>query len=154
MNDVLQKPTPADDLFRAIHRAVGESRESSAVTESLVDRQMMLAVCGANESVMEGLKTAVLENLPKQLADLELLDARGSLPELRESAHKIAGTLRAFSKPCGDLALTIEESAIAGDVAACHRGVEQLVREARRLLQEIESLTFSDLMKVAEPIVA
>ncbi|HVJ85756.1 MAG TPA: response regulator, partial [Caulifigura sp.] len=154
MNDVLQKPTPADDLFRAIDAVMSGSPPSPGETESLIDRQMMLAVCGANENVMEGLKAAVLENLPKQLGDLERLDASGSLVELREAAHKIAGTLRAFSKPCGELALAIEESAIAGDSAACHRGVDQLAQEVRRLLKEIEGLTFSDLMKVAKPIVA
>lgn len=154
MDDVLQKPMPPDELFHAIEELLARQPAVSLRKESsLIDFEMLLSVCGGDETVMEGLKSVFLENLPKQLRELEKIDKEGALPALRESAHKIAGMLRAFSRECGDLALLIEEAAIAGDRPTCRREVERLVKDASRLMHEVESLTFQSLQDAA-PLMA
>lgn len=153
MDDVLQKPAPPEVLFRTMERVLAPSDDASGTLPTLVDAEMLLAVCGADETVLEGLKAAFLENLPQQLDELRRFAAQGQLPQLREAAHKVAGMLRAFSRECGDLALAIEEAAIAGDEPSCRIGVERLLGDAGRLVREVEAMTFASLRQ-ATPLAA
>ncbi len=69
----------------------------------------------------------------------------GDLALLRESAHKLYGTLAAFSTVAGALALTLEDSATGGDVDSCRELVDQLEAVCAELVDDTQRLTIDAL---------
>jgi HPt (histidine-containing phosphotransfer) domain-containing protein len=67
------------------------------------------------------------------------------LPRLRETAHRLYGTLAAFSTIAGAVALTIEDSALREDIDSCAELVERLESMCSELLEDTRALTLDEL---------
>ncbi|WP_162130552.1 PAS domain S-box protein [Schlesneria paludicola] len=145
MDAVLAKPIRPNDLAAAIQRVVTTSANAQASQEDLIDSKMVLSVCGGSDEVLQLLVHSFLENVPSQLRELQEWSTARDLASLREAAHKSASALRTFSRKAGNLALQIEDTAVAGDLAECQRTVSQLNACCETLLHQVQSLSVQDL---------
>ena len=152
MDAVLAKPIRPADLRDAIRRITTESVGSLAVPEDLIDDKMVLSVCGGSEDVLQLLVHSFLETVPSQLQDLEAKSSAHDLTSLREAAHTSASALRTFSRKAGDLALQIEETALAGDLMECQRTVSQLKECCHALWPQVQSLSVQNLQSRRRPV--
>lgn len=150
MDEFLAKPIEAAAPWATIERLMADVRHAAraprSVERGLLDPRAILRACGSDVTILEKLRVAFRRNLPGQLARVRAAQERGDLLELREAVHQIVGTVGVVSTVTADLASTLEDAAIRGDVESCAALVVRLgslcdaLREATLTLS-IESLS-------------
>jgi len=169
MDDLVPKPMKAEQLWSTIdsvlasarnattsHREEGSEQEGASMPSSTekpisssLDAEMVLSVCGRSESLLRKLADSFRGNLPGLMRHIEEALHADDLPAVREGAHKIASTLRAFSRTAGEEALALEEAAEAGRGDECRARVRALASHCRRLIPQVESVTLDELDRLA-----
>jgi HPt (histidine-containing phosphotransfer) domain-containing protein len=111
----------------------------------LLDPSAILRMCGGRPDVLgrlcEVFRRTVDDHLSRSREALE----QGDLPRLRVAAHKLAGTLSAFSTVAGTLASDLEDAAAAGELARCTELFAHLDATCAEVLEETSRLTFETL---------
>lgn len=142
MNEYVSKPIDRKHLVQTIERLIGQAISQD---EYLITPRTVLGACGGDDVLLQQLKTTFQANLPIRLEQLKAAIATGSLPNLLEQAHKLAGMLSTFSQVAGNLATRVEDEADAGDLSSACDMAMQLVTMSGSLLRQVEPLTLDQL---------
>jgi HPt (histidine-containing phosphotransfer) domain-containing protein len=117
----------------------------------LIDPVVLLAACGGDLAMLRKMCRRFQSLVPEDLAAVrDALHDQDAL-RLREAAHKLYGTLSAFSTVAGDQAADLEDLAARGLLKEASVVVEQLDRCATELARLAGGLTVETLRKLAEP---
>jgi CheY-like chemotaxis protein len=164
MDECLTKPYSAPDLWATMNRVLRkneggnmeeENEETSPADSSsamgLIDPMVLLAACGGDPAMLRKMCRRLQSLVPEDLAAVrDALHAQDA-PRLREAAHKLYGTLSAFSTVAGDQAADLEDLAARGMLPEALPIMEQLDRCATELVRLAGGLTIETLRKLAEP---
>jgi two-component system, sensor histidine kinase and response regulator len=165
MDDYLSKPIRTADLWTAIDRLVsahavspaaplgnpkvarsGDARDR-ATSGSLLDPVVLLAACGGVAKLLGEMCQNFKSNAPALLA--EVRDALGDHDAARlvEAAHKLYGTITAFSTVAGQVVSDLEDRAADGHLEEARPLVGQLEAMAQELIQQLDDLSLEALRK-------
>jgi HPt (histidine-containing phosphotransfer) domain-containing protein len=117
----------------------------AAVEPGLLDARAILRASGGQAGVLEKLRIVFRRTLPVQMARVRAALGRGDLPELREAAHQIVGTVGAFSTVAAGVASTLEDAAIREDHESCAALVDRLGSLCDALLEATVTLSIDSL---------
>jgi two-component system, sensor histidine kinase and response regulator len=145
MDDFLSKPIEADALWTAIDRVVEGLPAGAGRGAPLLDARAILRTCGGQAAIFEGLCEVFRQSLPGHLVQIRSALGERDLSRLREGAHRLYGTLGAFSTIAGDVALTLEDAAAGEDEKTCSELVDHLESMCADLIEETRRLTFDAL---------
>ncbi len=164
MDECLTKPYTAADLWAAMDRVLRKDEggnmkdekdktspaDSSSAT-GLIDPMVLLAACGGDPAMLRKMCRRLQTLVPEDLAAVrDALHDQDAL-RLREAAHKLYGTLSAFSTVAGDQAADLEDLAARGLLQEALPVVEQLDECATELARLAGGLTIETLQQLAEP---
>ena len=164
MDECLTKPYTAADLWAAIDRVLRKdeggnmknekdktSPANSSFATGLIDPMVLLAACGGDPAMLRKMCRRLQTLVPEdQSAVRDALHDQDAL-RLREAAHKLYGTLSAFSTVAGDQAADLEDLAARGLLREALPVVEQLDKWATELARLAGGLTIETLQQLAEP---
>ncbi|AKU93828.1 diguanylate cyclase/phosphodiesterase (GGDEF & EAL domains) with PAS/PAC sensor(s) [Labilithrix luteola] len=145
MDDFLPKPIEAEALWAALARITTQFSPTTARESRLLDPRAILRACAGDPDVFDRLREVFRKALPNHLARVRAPLLEHDLPRLAEAAHKLYGTLGAFSTIAGALALTVEDAAKREDSERCSDLVDQLDAMCAELLEDTRGLTMDDL---------
>jgi CheY-like chemotaxis protein len=141
MDDFLAKPVQAADLWAAMDRVVVVGPPEGLPDPGLLDPRVLLAACGGDAAILEKLCQTFRVRLPDHLeAVRDALEGRDA-PRLCEAAHKLCGTLAAFSTAAGGVASELEDLAEQGRLEEARPLVGQLKTMAGELLRLVDGLS-------------
>lgn len=146
MDDFLSKPIEVQALWTSIDRVLAGFSPAARRGSQLLDSKAILRVCGGHAETLDRLGAAFRQSLPAQLRAVQSALEVGDLVRLCEGAHKLYGTLAAFSTEAGALALKLEDMSACGDVEGCVGLVRQLEVTCADLVEATRSLTLDALM--------
>jgi len=158
MDDYLSKPIRAADLFVAIHRVVQADGASPTASSnagdhtSLLDPVVLLAVCGGVAKLLDQMGRNFKSNAPSLLTEIGGALRDQDAPRLRQAAHKLHGTITAFSTVAGAVASDLEDLAACGQLEAAQPLVERLGAMVGELIEQVDRLsieTLQDLVGIA-----
>jgi HPt (histidine-containing phosphotransfer) domain-containing protein len=145
MDDFLAKPIQAADLWAATERVTGFRPPADRPGPGLLDPRVLLAACGGDATTLEKICQVLRARLPDHLTAVqEALRERDGL-RLSEAAHKLCGTVAAFSTLVGAVASDLEDQAALGQLDEARPLVEQLEATARELTQQVDGLSIESL---------
>jgi HPt (histidine-containing phosphotransfer) domain-containing protein len=164
MDECLTKPYSAADLWATMNRVLRkdeggnmeeENEETSPADSSsamgLIDPMVLLAACGGDPAMLRKMCRRLQSLVPEDLAAVrDALHAQDA-PRLREAAHKLYGTLSAFSTVAGDQAADLEDLAARGMLNEALPFMERLNKCATELARLADGLTVEILQQLAEP---
>lgn len=143
MDDFVSKPLCPDELSAALARvgqtstqepAPSEPAAVSSSSESLVDWDAALRSVGGDQSILDSVVEAALEELPRLIDQLSQAIESSSLEVIKRSAHTINGALRIFSpRQAIEIAGQIERLAASGSLEK----ITPLVPQLKVLLEEV-----------------
>src|SRR5262249_50684337 len=116
----------------------------------LIDPKVLLAACGGDPAMLRKMCRRLQSLVPEDLAAVRDAFHDQDALRLREAAHKLYGTLSAFSTVAGDQAADLEDLAARGMLDEAPVVVEQLDRCATELARLAGGLTVETLRKQAE----
>ena len=145
MDAFLSKPIEVEELWRAIDRVVANAPPAKRQPARLLDARAILQACGARPAVFDRLCQVFRASVPGHLTAIRSALEQQDWPLLRVEAHKLAGTLSAFSTIAGTLASTLEDAAADGNGERCVQLVGQLESTCNALREETRSLTLEAL---------
>jgi CheY-like chemotaxis protein len=149
MDDFLAKPIQAADLWAATERVTGSRPPADRPGPGLFDPRVVLAACGGDAATLETICQVLRARLPDHLMAVhDALRTRDAV-RLREAAHKLCGTVAAFSTVVGAVASDLEDQAARGQLEAAGPLVEQLEALARELIQQVDGLSIEALREQA-----
>ena len=140
MDDFLSKPIEADALWAAIDRIVLAFPPARSRPSRLIDHRALSRACGGRQAVLVKLCGVFQRSLPDHMANVRLALGERDLNQLSRAAHKLYGTLAAFSTVAGALALTLEDLAKQEDVDSAAELVDRLEAMCSELLTDARSL--------------
>jgi PAS domain S-box-containing protein len=147
MDDFLSKPIRAADLFAAIERAVTVRGVSPTSTPelgdavSLLDPVVLLAACGGVATLLGEICQRFRSDAPALLSALgEALGDRDA-PRLQGAAHKLHGTISAFSTVAGEAASELEDLAALGHLEEARPLVGRLESMVGELIRQVDGLS-------------
>lgn len=157
MDDFLTKPFRAVDLQAALGRIAGlypmieaSGRHPEESKFTVLDPGVLLSACGGDETMLGKIIVSCRLHLPQQLAMVrDHVRNRDSL-QLRESAHKLAGIVVAFSTLAASAASDLEELAAADQTENYLPTTARVEAHCEQLLREIDGLTIADLVRSDE----
>ncbi len=150
MDDYLTKPFKAADLWATIDRVVRRHPPQRTDRLDPIDRQVLLAACGADPAMLQKMCRSLEARVPEHLAAVrEALHGRDAL-RLREAAHKFCGMLSAFSTVAGNQAADLEDAAASAQLDRAQPIVAELEMITGELLKRVEGLTIGRLRHQAE----
>src|SRR5262245_12545990 len=116
MDDFLAKPIQAADLWAATERVTGSHLPDDRPGPGLLDPRVLLAACAGDAAILEEICQVLRARLPDHLTAVqEALRERDAI-RLREAAHKLCGTVAAFSAVVGAVASDLEDHAARGQL--------------------------------------
>ncbi len=164
MDECLTKPYSAADLWATMDRVLrkdesgnrkDENEEASPADSSaatgLIDPMVLLAACGGDPGMLRKMCRRLQSLVPEDLAAVREAFHDQDAPRLREAAHKLYGTLSAFSTAAGDQAADLEDLAARGMLNEALPFVERLNKCATELARLAGGLTVETLQQLAEP---
>jgi HPt (histidine-containing phosphotransfer) domain-containing protein len=110
---------------------------------------VLLAACGEDAALLEKLCQRFRAGLPDQVAAVQNALRRGDARALRETAHKLAGMVAAFSTRAGGVASAIEDQAAEGKLEEARPLVERLAGMTQELLRLAGGLSLEALRQQA-----
>ncbi len=156
MDDFLVKPVRVTDLWHAIgaltapptgQDLAGPERGAAL---GLLSPRVLLAACGADQTILSAMARALVAHLPARLAALAArLRARDSAG-LREAAHQLLGMVAAFSTALADDAASVEVLAEAGRLEPCEHLVLRIEELAPLVLGQVRACSVESLKARAE----
>jgi PAS domain S-box-containing protein len=170
MDECLTKPFTAVDLGAAMDRVLRrkesgirgqESGANSSLTPdscpltpdcSLIDSMVLLGACGGDPAMLRKMCRRLQSLVPEDLAAVRDAVHDQDALRLREAAHKLCGTLSAFSTVAGDQAADLEDLAARTQLADAARILEQLETMAQELVKAADGITVEALRCQAEGV--
>ena len=155
MDDYLSKPIRAADLFAAIDRVVPACGASPAAPpqvgddRSLLDPAVLLAACGGVANLLHEMCRNFKSNTPSLLAVAGAALRDHDAPRLHEVAHKLSGSITAFSTRAGAVVSDLEDLAARGRLEEARPLLDRLEAMARGLIQEVDGLSIEALRRRA-----
>jgi PAS domain S-box-containing protein len=163
MDECLTKPYSAADLGATMDRVLRKDESGNRKDENeealpadsssamgLIDPMVLLAACGGDPAMLRKMCLRLQSLVPEDLAAvrdaLHTLDA----PRLREAAHKLYGTLSAFSTVAGHVASDLEDYAAQGQLEEAQPLVELLETMTQELMRLVGGLSLEALRRQAE----
>ena len=135
MDEFLSKPIRSDDLWATIDRVLASVPSANRRVVGLLDPQVLLSACGADDAILRSICDGLRSSLPAQLAAIRNALESEDAPRLRESAHKLCGMVNAFSTVAGGIASDLEDQAARGQLEHARALVDQLDSIGRDLIQ-------------------
>lgn len=142
MDDFVSKPLCPDELLAALTRVGQASTQQPAPSEPetvsssdlLVDWDAALRSVGSDQSILDTVVEAALEELPRLMKQLNQAIESSSFEVIKRSAHTINGALRIFSpRQAIEIAGQIERHAASGSLEK----ITPLVPQLKVLLEEV-----------------
>ena len=146
MDDFLTKPIQSADLWRAIDRVADAPTSTAQPALRLVDPAVLLAACGGDDIILKKICNTLQARLPNHLVTLQKALRDQDAPQLREAAHKLFGTVAAFSTKAGAVVSDIEDRAARGQLEEAAPLMEQLNTMTRELLPRVGNLSVESLL--------
>ncbi len=156
MDDYLSKPIRAAELAAAIERAVtarsvpSEAPPIVGTPERLLDPVILLAACGGVATLLGQMCHNFRSTAPALMSALRDALNDHDAPRLRGAAHKLYGTITAFSTTAGEVASELEDRAALGHLAEARSLVGRLESMARDLVSQLDGLSVESLRRQAE----
>jgi HPt (histidine-containing phosphotransfer) domain-containing protein len=151
MDDFLAKPIQAADLWAATERVTGSRPPTDRPGPGLLDPRVVLAACGGDAATLEQICQVLRSRLPDHMTAVqEALRDRDAI-RLRETAHKLCGTVAAFSTAVGDVASDLEDHAARGQLEEARPLLGRLEAMAEELLRVVAGLSIEALRQQAGP---
>jgi PAS domain S-box-containing protein len=151
MDDYLSKPIRAADLFAAIERVVSTSGGSSSAPPdpsdptSLLDPVVLLGACGGVATLLGEMCRNFRSHAPALVSELsDALRARDAA-RLHAAAHKLHGTITAFSTVAGEMVSDLEDRAALGHLEEAGPLVGRLETATQQLIQQLNGLSIESL---------
>jgi CheY-like chemotaxis protein/HPt (histidine-containing phosphotransfer) domain-containing protein len=151
MDDYLSKPIRAADLLAAIDRLVLEGGASSTAQPyatdhaRLIDPMVLLAACGGFEKLLDEMCRHFKSNTRSLIADLGDALKDHDAPRLYEAAHKLYGTISAFSTIGGAVASDLEDLAARGQLEDARPLIDRLEAMVAELIEQVNGLSIETL---------
>jgi two-component system sensor histidine kinase/response regulator len=149
MDDFLAKPIQAADLWAATERITGSRPPADRPRPSLLDARVLLAACGGEAAILEEICQVLRARLPEHLTAVQEALREQDAIRLREAAHKLCGTVAAFSTAVGAMASDLEDQAARGQLEDAWPLVEQLEAMTLELIQQVDGLSIEALREQA-----
>ena len=145
MDDFLPKPIDVDALWAALERVPATLPGAKAERSKLLDATAILRICGGQQTALEQLSAVFRSAVTNQMARVRSAHRTGDLADLSEAAHKLRGTVSAFSSVAGALAASLEDAAVRNEVESCDALVHRLGAMSDELVEATRSLTIDAL---------
>ncbi|MGE0396436.1 MAG: PAS domain-containing protein [Kofleriaceae bacterium] len=145
MDEFLSKPIDVEALWAAIERVTTASPARRRELSRLLDARAIVQMSGGRRAVLDRLCEVFRSNLPVQMAATRAALDASDLGTLRVVAHKLAGTLSAFSTVAGAIASALEDAAAARNLELCATLVSRLEAVSAQLLVDTRDLTLEAL---------
>jgi two-component system, sensor histidine kinase and response regulator len=145
MDEFLAKPIEAAELWAATERVTGSRTPTDRPGLGLLDPRVLLASCGGDAATLEKLCQVLRARLPDHLIAVQDALRERDAVRLREAAHKLYGTVAAFSTVVGAVASDLEDQAERGEIEEAWPLVEQLEAIARKLIEQVGDLSIEVL---------
>jgi two-component system sensor histidine kinase/response regulator len=151
MDDYLSKPIRAADLFAAIDRVVHAGGASPTAPPNagdrtnLLDPVVLLAVCGGVAKLLNEMGQNFKSNAPSLLNEVGGALRDHNAPRLHQAAHKLHGTITAFSTVAGAVASELEDLAARGQLEEARPLVERLGAMIEELIAQVDCLSIETL---------
>ncbi len=149
MDDFLAKPIQAADLWAATERVKGYRAPAGQPGPGLLDPRVVLAACGGDPATLEDICQVLRARLPEHLTAVQQALRERAAIRLREAAHKLCGTVAAFSTSVGAVASDLEDQAARGRLEDAWPLVEQLEAMTMELIQQVDGLSIEALREQA-----
>jgi CheY-like chemotaxis protein len=150
MDDFLAKPIQAADLWAATEKVTGPRPPADRPGPGLLEPRVVLAACGGDAATLEKICQVLRARLPDHLMAVQDALRKRDAVRLREAAHKLCGTVAAFSTVAGGVASDLEDRAAGGRLDECRPLMDQLEAMARALLEQVDGLSLEALRDQAE----
>ena len=124
-------------------------RGSHPHSAQLISPRVLLAACGHDAGTFQAISAVFVRRVPEDLAHARRAFERQDAAQLREFAHRLAGTLSAFSTRTGALASELEDLADAAALAEAGRTLDALDARAQELIAAVSRLTFPALQQLS-----
>jgi two-component system, sensor histidine kinase and response regulator len=147
MDDFLAKPIQAADLWAATERVTGSRPPADRARPGpgLLDPRVLLAACGGDAATLDEICQVLRARLPVHLTSVQEALRERDAVRLREAAHKLCGTVAAFSTAVGTVASELEDQVARGQLEETWPLVEQLEAMAQELIQQVDGLSIEAL---------
>jgi two-component system sensor histidine kinase/response regulator len=149
MDEFLSKPIEAAVLWAAVDRLMKQwpsARHAPSLVEpELLDTRAILRAFDGQASLLEKVLPVFRQTLPAQMSAIRGALADGNFARLRDAAHRLVGTVGAFSTLTADVASTLEDDADHHDLGSCAPLVERLGSMCDALLDATSSLWIESL---------
>jgi two-component system, sensor histidine kinase and response regulator len=155
MDDYLSKPIRAAELFAAIDRVISTHDVSPALPpnlgdlRSLLDPVVLLAACGGIANLLREMCQNFKSNAPVLLAEVSDALRSHDAARLHEAAHKLYGTITAFSTLAGEVVSDLEDRAAHGQLEEARPLVKRIETMARELIRQVDVLSLEALRSQA-----
>jgi len=140
MDDYLTKPVRIDRLFEVVERLRG-MRPPRPADGAPLDPAALLAACGGDGDLLDGLCRDFRELAPARLEAARVALRDGDPKALRAAAHKLAGMAAVFSAAAGEMALSLEAAAAAGRLDDARPILARLDAALPALIARLDGLT-------------
>ncbi|HEY4059120.1 MAG TPA: ATP-binding protein, partial [Kofleriaceae bacterium] len=134
MDDFLSKPVDVKGLWAGIDRMLAIYPPLERPLD-LLDREVIARVSGGRADVLARLVTVFRSTLPGQLARGHVAFDERDFVRLRDAAHRLHGTLGAFSSVAGAVALALEDACARGETHRCRDLLGELDHMSGELLE-------------------
>jgi two-component system, sensor histidine kinase and response regulator len=145
MDDFLAKPIQAADLWAATERVTGPRPPADRPGPGLLDPRVLLAACDGDAALLEKICQVLRARLPDDLTAVQDALRERDAVRLRQAAHKLRGTVAAFSTAAGAVASGLEDHAARGRLEEAQPLMEQLEAMARELIEQVDGLSIEAL---------
>jgi two-component system sensor histidine kinase/response regulator len=150
MDEFLSKPIEAAVLWAAVDQLMTRwppaGRGPGHVEPGLLDPRAILRAIDGQASLLEKLLPVFRKTLTGQSSAIRAARADGDFALLREAAHRLAGTVGAFSTVTADVASTLEDAAVRQEPESCAALVERLGSMCDALLEATATLSIDSLV--------
>jgi PAS domain S-box-containing protein len=160
MDEFLAKPIQAADLWAAIDRVRTTSTLPASVNSPpmtatgaknshLLAPNVLMAACGGEDTILQKICQTFVARLPDHLNAIHDAFDEQDAGRLRETAHKLAGMVGAFSSVAGATASNLEDLAAQSQLEESGSLIAQLDTMCEELLRLVRGLSISDLRYLA-----
>jgi CheY-like chemotaxis protein/HPt (histidine-containing phosphotransfer) domain-containing protein len=151
MDDYVSKPIRTADLLAAIDRVVPACGVLPAAPPNLgddanlLDPAVLLAACGGVAELLHEMCRNFQSNTPSLLAMANAALRDHDAPRLHEVAHKLYGSITAFSTMAGKVVSDLEDLAARDNLKAARPLVVRLEAMAQELIRQVDGLSIETL---------
>jgi CheY-like chemotaxis protein/HPt (histidine-containing phosphotransfer) domain-containing protein len=151
MDDYVAKPVRRADLRAALERVLSGQRSLVSIAEEpgpegeILDAEALWKACDGDAGLLARLLEVFQASVPGHLSLVYEAVSGGNAAALREAAHKLRGTIAAFSTSLAETALALENAGANGQLDGTGELAAALVEQVQELSDVLSHLSFADL---------